>query len=279
MTDKIRFLHIPKTAGSTFDECLFVQYLGSWLLRRQFVFSGNLEADQQRYQKLSPAARSRIVICTGHAPRLTACAELDALPTITLLRHPVERVKSLCQHISEGKSVKINGNRAGDFDLDELLESGRIQLNNFQSRMLLGRQGFRLPRGSNTSLATRATEVLASELRCFGLTEDFDRSLLLFRQVLGWRKLPVYRSRNRKNPRALLSFQQRHLDRIEQLNTIDIELYDKARALFYQRLGQQCPDIEKDLVQLRSALARPSPAFAAIDLARTLARVYRGSPS
>lgn len=73
MIQKIRFLHIPKTAGTTFDECLFRQYLGPYLLRRQFVFSGNIAADQRRLAGMPEAALERIAICTGHAPLVTGC--------------------------------------------------------------------------------------------------------------------------------------------------------------------------------------------------------------
>lgn len=278
MADKLRFLHIPKTAGSSLDDCLFAQYLGAYLLRRRFVFSGNPGAERQRFLKLSPAERRRIVLCTGHAPLHTGCPEIDALPTVTLLRHPVERVKSFCQHVSEGKSVRIHQDRSGAFDLAALLASGHVQLDNFHTRMLLGRENYRLPPGDSRELAAQAMAVLDSELACFGLTEDFERSLLLFRRVLGWRRLPVYRSRNVRDSGALLQFEQRHIDRIEELNRIDLALYDMASAEFRQRLQTRYPDIEKDLASLHSALGRPSPAFAVIKLARGVAGLVRGFP-
>jgi hypothetical protein len=276
LTGKIRFLHIPKTAGSTFDECLFLLYLRPYLLRRQFVFSGDIEADQRRFAGLSPQARRRITICTGHAPRVTGCSEIDAMPTVTLLRHPVERVKSFCQHISEGKSPQIYSPVGhGPFDLDALLDSGRIQLNNFQSRMVLGERGYALPAGEANTLAPRAMALLDSQFSCFGLTEDIDRSLLLFRRQLRWEQWPLYRSRNSSNPQAQLQFETRHIARIEALNTIDLALYQLARDTFYRRLQVQCPDLEEELPLFRSALAGSRPRFAVIDLARSLGKISR----
>ena len=278
MTGKIRFLHIPKTAGSTFDECLFFLYLRPYLMRWQFVFSGDIEEDRQRYAGLSPAARRRIAICTGHAPRFSGCDGLDSLPTVTLLRHPLDRVKSFCQHVSEGKSPQIfSSERQGPFDLDAFLASGRIQLNNFQSRMVLGEGGYDFPAGDPGAMAGRAMAVLQSDFRCYGITEDFDRSLLLFRQVLGWRSWPIYRTRNSSDPRARIQFADRHIARIEELNRIDMALYRLARDAFYQRLGEQYPGVEQDLTQFRAALARSQPRFALIDLARAAARLARRS--
>lgn len=281
MIRKVRFLHIPKTAGSTFDDCLFLLYLRPYLLRRQFVFSGDIEADQCRFASLPAAARSRIAVCTGHAPRVTGCREIDAMPTVTLLRHPVERVKSFCQHVSEGKSPQIySPARHGPFDLDQLLASGRIQLNNFQSRMVLGDRGYSLPAGDATTLAMQAIALLDSRFSCFGVTEEMDRSLLLFRRVLGWEKWPLYRSRNRRDARALIRFEPRHIASIESLNDIDLPFYRLAREAFYRRLQEQCPDLEEDLSGFRAALENSRQHFAVIDLVRSLAafsRALRGS--
>lgn len=276
MSGKIRFLHIPKTAGSTFDECLFVLHWRAYLLRHRFVFSGNPRADGQRYQAMTAAARERVAICMGHAPLHTGCEELDRLPTLTLLREPLSRVKSLCQHVSEGKSPNIYRSDQGHpFDLDEFLASGRVQLNNFQSRMILGDEDYALPSGSTHVLISQAISSLESDLCCYGLTEDFDRSLLLFRQVLGWRPWPIYRSRNAGNPQALLRFEPRHIQRIRELNALDEQLYASAREGFYRRVATQCPDMEEQLSAFHSVQARPHGAFVAIDVARAFGRLAR----
>jgi hypothetical protein len=269
LNQPIRFLHIPKTAGSTFDECLFILYLRDYLLGRRFTFAGKPVADARRYHRLKPPARRRLVICTGHAPRHTGLAAIDAMPTVTLLRDPIERVKSFCQHVSEGKSLAIHrGDAARAFDLDAFLASGRMQLANFQTRMLLGDEAYRLPLTTHSTLVESAVAMLETDLACFGLTEDFDRSLLLFRQVLGWDQMPVYRARNVRDTRALLNFEPHHLERIKALNEVDIAVYERARTEYYRRLAQLQPQLEQDLVLLRAALERPGPIFTAIDVAR-----------
>ena len=47
----------------------------------------------------------RIVL--GHAPITTCIKEADSATIITFLRDPVERVKSFCQHVYEGKSLHL----------------------------------------------------------------------------------------------------------------------------------------------------------------------------
>jgi hypothetical protein len=243
--NKLRFLHIPKTAGSTFDEGLFVAYLRAYLLRRKFVFSGNFANDLQRYERLSPGHREKIALFLGHAPRVTGIAAVDGLPTITLFRNPLERVKSFCQHVSEGKSPVINPVAAGRaMDLDAFLASGRLQLDNLQRNDLCG----------------------------FGITEDFNRSMLLFKHTLGWKTFPLYRSRNVKNTKQLLTFEPCHIEKITELNQIDIKLYDRACILFRDRLERLVPDIERELAEYEKQLARPHPIFTAMDAARSIRR-------
>lgn len=269
--DKLRFLHIPKSAGSSFDEGLFALYIGAYLLRRRFIFTGNIERDRQRYLSLSPAKRGNIALYLGHAPRTTGILEVDQLPTITLLRDPVERVKSFCQHVSEGKSSAMGLGRTGpDMDLDDFLASGRIQLSNFQTRILLGENSYQLPQLDEGALVDSALQVLQDGLASFGLTEEFNRSMLLFQHTLGWKNAPPYRIRNTRNPRSLLRFEQRHVDKITELNKVDLRVYGAAQKIFRQRITDLFPDICVLEMEYAKALAKPHPVFTFIDMARSI---------
>ena len=268
-SNKIRFLHIPKTAGSSFDECLFIQYLNAYILRRRFTFTGNFNADRQRYRQTPPETRGKIVLYTGHSPLRTGISEVDCLPTITFLRNPIDRVISHCQHVSEGKS--LNMSRHIDYknmDIDQFLSSGRTQLSNFQSKILLGRGGYPLPKGSPDELVIRAVNILKHELICFGITEEFDCSLLMFKKILGWRKLPIYRRRNTRNNKLLLKFEARHIAKIKELNQIDLQVYDRACTLFKDRLREYAGDLDSDLTDFRLKLKNWYGIFPAIDMAR-----------
>jgi hypothetical protein len=67
------------------------------------------------------------------------------------------------------------------------------------------------------------------------LQEYFDESLLMFARKLGW-DTPYYEYVNRKNNSCLLTFERRHIDKIIELNPIDIELYRVARKAFEENI-------------------------------------------
>jgi len=274
ITSKIRFLHIPKTAGSSFDECLFLQYLSAYILRQHFIFTGDFNTDLQRYRQIAPATREKLVLHLGHAPLFTGIKEIDSIPTITFLRNPIDRVISHCQHVSEGKSFGSSKNlNYKNMDVDQFLSSGRTQLSNFQSKLLLGREGYTLPKGSLDELVNRAVNILEHELSGFGITEEFDSSLLMFAKSLGWKKPPIYRRRNTKNSNSLLEFEARHIAKIRELNQVDLQVYDRARALFKNRLAEYEGDLDLDLANFRLKLKNWNGVFPAIDLARNFRKL------
>lgn len=75
----LRFLHLPKIAGSSFTSLLRRQYFG----KRQFTFSGDEAADLKRFQSLSVKQRKRVALFTGHASLTTGIREADEALTIT----------------------------------------------------------------------------------------------------------------------------------------------------------------------------------------------------
>ncbi len=241
--NKIRFLHIPKTAGTTFTDCLNQFYKG-----RHFIFSGDLQKDKTRYWKISGSKRDQISMFGGHAPRITGIPEVDTLPTITFFRDPVERVKSYCQHVSEGKSrYLLKDYPPSKFNLDAFLDSGINELSNIQAKLLLGDQKQQLPHADKKTILETAVTVLKNDITCFGFTEQFDKSLVLLHYKLGWKKWPVYRKINAKNRQKLIKFTDANIIKIRGLNEIDIAVYNKALNLFNHQLSSIANTFESNL--------------------------------
>ena len=234
--ERLRFLHIPKTAGSTFTSILNRQYYG----KKKFTFTGDLASNIKRFEALSKDEREKVVLFTGHAPIATGIREADDATIITFLRDPITRVKSFCQHVSEGKSTYlINDFPPNSFDLDHFLRSGINELSNLQTKMLINHGTWPPPPLDQHMSASEARDAALKNLFCkisyFGLQEYFDESLIIFSSALNWR-MPFYASQNIKNISKLIEFEKRHLALISELNAIDIEVYKLAREQFIKTL-------------------------------------------
>ncbi len=204
------------------------------------MFSGDNAQDIKRFRELSPDEQKAIVLFTGHAPILTGIPEADDIAIITILREPVSRVKSFCQHVSEGKSPHLLASYPPEsFSLDEFLNSENNEISNLQARMLVDYERHRakplLKDSSTEELKNGALENLFEKTRCFGIQEYFDESLILFADTLGW-SMPFYEYQNRKDINRLLKFEDRHIERIQELNVVDIAVYQAAKERFLDKI-------------------------------------------
>jgi hypothetical protein len=238
MAHTFRFLHIPKTAGSTFSHILMQVYGGVG----RFFFQGTLSSDLERFMALPPAQRRGIRLFLGHAPLVTGIAAADQALTITLLREPISRVQSFCQHVFEGKSEYLRATYPPEsFDLDRFLASGNGELSNLHTKFLINRGCCGSQRGLDGLPAADARDLALEHLfhrvAHFGLQEYFEDSLRLFTSALRWR-LPKYHAENRRRSDRRLEFKPRHLEQIAALNAIDLEVYQAARRTFcHERMG------------------------------------------
>lgn len=228
---RLRFLHIPKTAGTTFTSILLRQY-GE---KNSFYLTGDPDQDIKRFKALSYFGRRRVVLFTGHAAIDSGVKESDEANIVTFLRDPAERVKSFCKHVSEGKSPYLLEQFPPEsFDLDRFLQSGNAELSNLQTKMLLNSgqatSSLRLNKMSATEARNEALDVLNNRIFRFGIQEYFDESLVVMSSALNW-KLPVYEALNKKS-------------------AIDIEVYKVANEQFLSKVSSESFD-QKMLDRLR----------------------------
>jgi len=131
------------------------------------------------------------------------------------------------------------------FNLDRFLESGNAELFNFQTRMLVNdsRSGsFKNMSASDAKDA--ALDNLFNKISLYGLQEYFDESLMIFCSSFDWR-MPFYTSINRKNTRNLIQFDKYQIERIADMNAIDLEVYKSAKEKFLHVLGTAAFDKPK----------------------------------
>lgn len=223
----VRFLHVPKTAGTSVNAVLDRVYTSD----TTFSFTGDVQGDLARLRSLSSDPRSRLRLFRGHAPRFVGEADIDSARTFTLLREPVSRVMSFCRHVAEGKSEYLASSFPAErFDLDDFLGSGCPELDNFQSRMLLGCGGyasFDLSVDDPSQLESAAIGIV-NGLVFAGIQEKFDESMFLLGRSFGWSVRSPAKKLNEARQSRHLVFEDRHLARIRQLNELDTRIYRHA---------------------------------------------------
>lgn len=218
-----------------------------YLLKKRFLFTGSHQQDKKRFEELPEKEKRNIVLFTGHAPITTGIIEADEAVLFTVLREPVSRVISFCRHVAEGKSPYLRREQSTQvrpFDPDAFLRSGNWELSNLQTKMLINTESCADPsllkRMTPAEALDAASENLFNTIDAFGIQELFDESLLLFSRRYKW-KLPFYTRRNIKGSEDRFHIENRHLEMIQELNTIDADLYTRARKRFSERLRVDFP--------------------------------------
>lgn len=241
---QIVFLHVPKTAGTTIRGIAYAHYGEA---RVAPIYPGEpIYLSVQEFAKLPAEQRDQADLVIGHVEygfhrHLSGRRQFLYA---TILRDPVSRCASLYDHLASRYS--------GDTppSLSAMLEgSVGLQFNNYQTRIL---SGVHAPLGKTPrAMLDKAKENVERAFAFVGITDSFNESLLLAEAVLGWPLRPYeYRNISANNPGWRLhriADAANNIDRtrLEELNTLDEELYDYARARFLAQLHASVPDWEK----------------------------------
>lgn len=239
-TRPIAFLHIPKTAGTSFLTTLR-NLFGD---RRVLRITGTDDARRQQVAELLQAGRPPAAVLAGHIPRHVWQPHLQGLRPFTMLRDPVERVCSLYRFLrrAQPEALAEIGLPAG-FSLEQFLACRApgtfSQLHNGMARMLSGDAALNDPEQAAFWSEAAMTETLADTQRFlaeadFGLAEHMHESLVLLQQA--W-AIPFRIAEYHENTtEADEPVAPADLQRIAACNTVDIALHHTARRMFFERL-------------------------------------------
>jgi hypothetical protein len=233
------FLHLPKTAGTTLAHILEGEYGGSAVLRMYESTSGEELA-------VLPTPRldgTRVVM--GHFDFGVHRFVPKPSTYISVLREPIGRVISHYQFVRRSPTHYLfDASRSmslGEF----VVACGAEEPNNDQTRLLAGAGPLSSANGQERLIA--AKEHLRDHFEVIGITEDFDRSVLLMKRAFGWRT-PFYARRNVTRRRPLRgTVPDSTLQVIAAHNELDVELYRYARSLFDAQVHCQGPSLEREL--------------------------------
>jgi hypothetical protein len=237
----VLFLHIPKTGGSSFLTALG-NIFGERRVRR---LRGADEMAQAHIDHIVSDEIQDIDCLVGHFPIHAFVKCLDGFRPFTILRDPVDRVMSFFRFLkraprSETERLEL---REG-FGFDDFIES-RVPENYAQTRNLMCRTlcgdaemsdplaaAFWQPRDPGALV----DQALATLRRIdFGLVEDMQYTQVLLQHAWSTKfNLGEYRKNATGTPGA--EWTAHNIQRIVDLNTLDVALYHEAKVLFYTRV-------------------------------------------
>jgi hypothetical protein len=249
----IYFLHVPKTAGTTFHGFLSAQF------DVNAVCPAHLWHQMIR---MTPEEVETYSFIWGHFYAYLHRHVPAPMHYVTLVRDPVERALSHYGHIMLHPQhyLHARARQAGSFGAYLRDPELATTLNNFQVRSYsvdldpkaiasrlppMSHGGLELERALETAAPTAPIDYLLGiarrrlEQMCFvGITERLDESVRLACHTFGWqapRTVDVLNA-NSERPRAIdISAADRTL--LRELNAADYELYEHATRLFEEALS------------------------------------------
>ncbi len=227
------FIHIPKTAGTTFRIMLEQQFSKETFFPNKEDLKAN-NGLYPYYRKLLDEYGDKMAtsaVIAGHYPFVVGRAFDRKVKFLTFLRPPVERTISNIYHLQRyNKRVK-------GCSFEEIIRQVPNQMDNLQTRFFCDKFSepsaqFYIGKPLSRNQLEEAKENLK---RCdfIGITEAFEDSVDLLEKTFNWQ----LGKRLKKNvtPRKRKVLPKKLLEQITELNQLDIELYEYGKQLFRQR--------------------------------------------
>lgn len=235
------FLHLPKAAGSTLGSILERQYGQDRVLKLYDSFYG------EELEALSPDRLERLRAIMGHF--YFGAHQYSSKPAtyVTFLRDPVKRVSSHYRYV-QGDPGHYLYPVAQQHSLKEyVLHCGKAEPNNDQTRLLAGKDCALEDGTWSIEMLPAAKRNLKESFSTVGVVEEFDRSLILMKRVLGWR-IPFYVKQNVSRPHKKDGGLDPDTVRVIQAhNQLDADLYVYAKSLMSKQLRDHGEALEREL--------------------------------
>jgi hypothetical protein len=247
--DHLIFLHIPKTAGSTMQGIVTVNYPKKYQFETTRMWLNN-----PAFHELSQERKHSLRVLQGHMP-FGLHNELGpgTAEYFTILREPVDRVISLYYHILRSTHHPFHKELvAKKWSYPELMRSGMWRaFDNCQVRMISG--DLQLPYGEvREEHLQKAIDNLEKYFPLVGVQHHFDAFVLQLRDRYGW-KFPYYRrhqvATNRVGKDTLTVAE---IDSIREQNQLDEKLFRIYTERFEKNLAERGEEFSRRLARYRT---------------------------
>lgn len=228
-SDKIIFLHVPKTAGTSFRQVIEQVYPGK---RCAFVYSHEFRHHRRQRMALRAEVEGAEVLYGHLSYGVHRLLRVEGR-YVAFVRNPIDRVHSFWRHQARSPGMQYHRDIANGMTLVDLLRSGECpQVTNHVTQILAGRQ-FK-PKQARSMLA-KAFDHLDNHFVEVGIAEYMDESVARIAEKLAWKTHPLAPWLN-VDPTSFTIDQETRAE-IVRFNGLDIELYNRV----LQRAGLDVP--------------------------------------
>ncbi|MDB4452797.1 sulfotransferase family 2 domain-containing protein [bacterium] len=231
------FLHVPKTAGSTFHMLLNARYSQAETFN---VFGSRFSEPEIAAFIDDPIDnKTGIRLLKGHMPFGLHKYMPGHSKYISILRDPIDRVISQYYYIKKNNYNPLHEAVEGrGMSLPDFVSSGlAVGMNNGQCRFLNGDLDAYAFNDCSGELLENAKSHITEHFSWLGVTERFDESILILAGELGWEKPPFYFRENVAKKRNIVKdVKPEEIEVIKNFNSLDIQLYNYVNGLLDEQI-------------------------------------------
>jgi hypothetical protein len=242
------FLHLPKTAGQTFNRILFRQYPRDAVFR---VGDGVWSPPIEELTRLPDERKRAIRLVAGHMSFGAHEAFTQPARYIAFVRNPVARMISHYRYVLRARDHYLHDEVAsrGMSLMDYVCSGLSPELENGQVKMLVGPDD-KLVAGTRDDLEL-AKRHIREHFVLVGVTERFDESILLLKRALDWRRVGYGRV-NVSPARTGSMIDEATAQAIMERNALDIDLYKFCVERLQQEIADSGSSFLRELSHFRA---------------------------
>lgn len=231
LSGPIVFIHIPKAGGMTIYSAIRSIYKPSE------IHKINPAAESlEKYKQLSVARKKNLKVIYGHMDYQIHKFMPSNSRYFTMMRNPIERVISHYYYVKRTANNPLNELAKRSTLEDWITRCGLIEMNNGQTRRLSGYNDPEELSECSEERLNQAKCTIQQQFSLVGITERFDESSRLLKQLFNWpieSVRPTNVSPHRPNIKEIPT---QTIQLIKKFNALDIELYEYSAQLLSERL-------------------------------------------